>query len=117
MDKECIDLCVALNTLDDIHTTESCCGHCKEPYMIFFDCTDFYTLGKLYRCVSRNYSDGMWRIEVCFSDTHPVFGFMLRSNYPFETYDEIKASVGRLIKNIDYWTDEKFDNYFKSSDI
>lgn len=55
MDKECIALCDKLNSLSDIETTESCCGHCKQPYMIFFNCYNFIRLGKLFRCVNRNY--------------------------------------------------------------
>ena len=58
MDEECIDLCNKLNSLSDVETTESCCGHCRSPYMIFFNCYDFIRLGKLFRCVNRNYSDG-----------------------------------------------------------
>jgi hypothetical protein len=40
LDKECLDLCVALNRLDGIRTTSSCCGHGKDPYMIWFRAKD-----------------------------------------------------------------------------
>lgn len=36
MDKECVALCEELNKLPGVETTESCCGHGKHPYMIFF---------------------------------------------------------------------------------
>ena len=36
MDKEVIDLCKALNKLPGISTVESCCGHEKHPFRIFF---------------------------------------------------------------------------------
>lgn len=36
MDKECINICEAMNKLPGIETTESCCGHNKYPYRIFF---------------------------------------------------------------------------------
>ena len=113
MDKECIDLCVKLNELSNVTTTESCCGHCKDPYMVFFKCDDFIRLGRLYRCVNRNYSDGKWRIECCCSDVNPCYGFMLRSNEPFVSIEEMSKSVNMLIDNIDYWEDSVFDNYFK----
>jgi hypothetical protein len=35
MDKECIVLCDALNEIDGIATTESCCGHGERPYHIW----------------------------------------------------------------------------------
>ena len=40
VDKECVALCKALNKLPGIHTEESCCGHGKEPFGIWFraDC-------------------------------------------------------------------------------
>ena len=36
MDPACVLLCQALNTLPGITTTESCCGHHKNPYWIWF---------------------------------------------------------------------------------
>ena len=103
MDEECIELCDKLNSLSSIETIESCCGHCKNPYMIFFNCYDFIRLGKLYRCVNRNYSDGS-----------PVYGFLLISKEPFNSKEEMMESVNDLIENIDYWEDSRFDDYFKN---
>jgi len=114
MDEECITLCDKLNSLSHVETTESCCGHCKEPYMIFFDCDDFIRLGKLYRCVNRNYSDGKWRIECCCSDGNPTHGFLLTSKEPFNSKEEMMESVNNLIENIDYWENPIFDDYFKN---
>ena len=115
MDKECIALCDKLNSLSDIETTESCCGHCKQPYMIFFNCYDFIRLGKLFRCVNRNYSDGKWRIEVDGSDTQPCNQFMLISKEPFNSTEEMMQSVNELINNIDYWENPTFENYFNNN--
>ena len=112
IDKECINLCVKLNELSNVQTTESCCGHLKEPYMVFFECDDFIRLGKLFRCVNRNYSDGNWRIECCCSDVLHAYGFLLRSKEPFKSYKEMKESVDHLIENINYWEDSIYDNYF-----
>jgi len=36
MDPECIDLCTAMNGWGAIRTTDSCCGHGKNPYRVFF---------------------------------------------------------------------------------
>ena len=36
MDQECIKLCDAINKLPGITTIESCCGHGKTPFRIWF---------------------------------------------------------------------------------
>ena len=36
MDAACIRLCDALNKVPGIHTTESCCGHGKQNFVVFF---------------------------------------------------------------------------------
>lgn len=112
MDKECISLCDKLNSLEYVETTESCCGHYRNPYMIFFNCFSFNVLGRLYRCVDKNYSDGKWRIECCCGDTSPCYGFLLRTHEPFKTETEMVESINGLIENIDYWMDKKWDDYF-----
>ena len=113
MDKECIELCKRLNALDGVETYESCCGHLKEQYMIFFYCNNFVTLAKLFRSVNRNYSDGRWELLVDGSDYHPTYCFWLRSIKPFKSYKAMEKSVKGLIENINYWEQEKFSNYFK----
>jgi hypothetical protein len=47
MDKECIELCDAMNFLSDIRTIESCCGHNKTPYQIWFRAKNLKALPKL----------------------------------------------------------------------
>lgn len=36
MDLECIELCEAMNKISGINTIDSCCGHGKFPYRVFF---------------------------------------------------------------------------------
>lgn len=115
MDKECVELCEKLNSLDGIETRSSCCGHLKERYMLFFFCNDFVRLGKLFRCVNRNYSDGKWEILVDGSDIYPSYLFWLRSKKQFRSYKAMEKSIKSLIDNIDWWEQEKFDNYFKTN--
>lgn len=114
LDKECVDLVKKLNTIKGIKTTNSCCGHLKEPYRIFFQCNDFSSLGLLYRCVNRNYSDGKWRIECCCSDGNPTHGFLLTTKDTFKNEQEMNESVQSLIENIDYWENPQFSDYFKN---
>lgn len=37
MDPQCIDLCDALNSIPGIRTVNSCCGHNKHSYCIWFN--------------------------------------------------------------------------------
>lgn len=115
IDIECRELIELLNSLPSISTTECCSGHYKEPYLVFFDCDDFIQLGRLYRAVNKNYSDGKWRIECCCSDTNPVYGFLLRSNCVFESENDLNESLDYLIENIKYWQSPEFDDYFKNN--
>jgi len=78
MDVECIPLCDALNSLPGIQTCESCCGHGKKPFAIWFRCTSELGLRFLGRCIDRRYwrYGNNWRIELDNSDLnydHSVF--------------------------------------------
>lgn len=75
---------------------------------------NFVTLGKLFRCVNQNYSDGRLELLVDCSDVHPSYCFWLRSIKPFKSYKVMEKSIKSLIKNIDYWEQEKFNNYFRN---
>jgi hypothetical protein len=37
LDAECLELCRAMNSIPRLETTESCCGHGKSSYTIFFE--------------------------------------------------------------------------------
>ena len=115
-DEECIELCRTLNNLEGLKTTESCCGHLRDRFMIFFQCNNFSTLAKISRSVDKNYSDGKWELLVEGSDKKPCCGFWLRSKEPFKTEEEMNESVKRLIENLLYWSDPKFNDYFKYGD-
>ena len=47
MDVECIPLCDALNKLPGISTIDSCCGHHKKPFNIWFIADDLKYLPAL----------------------------------------------------------------------
>ena len=117
MDNERISLCDALNSLPGVNTFESCCGHLKSQYRIWFFCEDIDTLSRLGRCVERNYSDGRWEILVDSTDTSPRGVFWLRSKEPFESYEDMEQSVQYLIENIKHWFSSEFDEYFKKNPL
>lgn len=115
MDKECIKLCNTLNSIPSIDTFESCCGHLKDSYSVWFFCNDIIAISRLGRCVERNYSDGKWELLVDSTDTHPTGVFWLRSKVPFQSYDEMEESVNELCVCIQYWFNTKFDSYFNNN--
>ena len=115
MDNECIDLCNTLNRLPHTHTYESCMGHGKHPFWVFFKCTDINELSRLGRAVSRNYSDSNWEIVVDSCDTKPLGKFWLRAK-TILTNEELNESINELIENILYWCKDEFDDYFNLDD-
>ena len=115
MDQECVDLCNTLNTLPGVSTFESCCGHLKYKYSIWFFCDSIDSLSRLGKVTERNYSDGNWEVVVDSTDTHPYGVFWLRSKEPFTSSDDMNESMTKLIENINYWFDDKFDDYFKNN--
>jgi hypothetical protein len=44
LDPEVANLCLAINQMPDINTTESCCGHNKDPMRIWFTVDDIRSL-------------------------------------------------------------------------
>lgn len=116
MDKECIELCDTLNKLPGVKTFESCCGHLKDMYSIWFFCEDIDTISRLGRCVERNYSDGNWEIIVDSTDTNPRGVFWLRSKTIFSSYGQMNESTQRLAESILHWFNSDFDSYFRESE-
>lgn len=112
IDRECIELCDVLNSLPGCETFESCCGHGKYTYKIWFKCFDLSVLGRLSRAVDRNYSDGQWEIVSDSTDTSPVGVFELRTKTILNA-EKLDESIKGLIDNILYWFKDEFDCYFK----
>lgn len=83
IDSECVYLCDALNSIPHVLTVESCCGHGKESFDIWFNCYKNRQLLPIARSISRNYSSLMdeWSLFVAYSDLpeRPIF-FQLSSN-------------------------------------
>ena len=117
MDKECIELCDLLNRLPNTETFESCMGHYKNVYSIWFKCRDIGVLSRLSRAVSKNYSMGKFEIVCDSTDTDPYGIFWLRGKEIMDGH-LLKGAISELIDNIKYWFDDKFDEYFsKKNDV
>ena len=113
IDPLCIDLCNTFNTLQDTKTVESCSGHGKHEYWIFFKCYNLHVLSRLGRVVDKRYSDGNWEIIVDSCDGEPFGRFWLRTKTILPE-DQLKESIKGLIENIDYWFNDEFDEYFQA---
>ena len=113
IDEYCVDICNLLNRLPDTETCESCQGHGHQRSYIYFKCTNINVITRLGRVVDKRYSDGIWELVVNTADVNPRGGFLLRTN---GVYDEttIKISMKKLVDNIIYWFNDKFDDYFNS---
>lgn len=113
MDAECIPLCDALNSLPGVKTTSSCCGHCKNKFMVFFDCENAVSLSIIARSFNRRYSgtNMEWIIEVD-SDDSGNFDYFLHSVEPYTDNTVMEKDVSRLVENIEYWSSDAFKKYF-----
>lgn len=113
IDEYCVDICNLLNRLPDTETCESCQGHGHQRSYIYFKCTNINVITRLGRVVDKRYSDGIWELVVNTGDVNPKGGFLLRTK---DVYDEttIKISMKKLVDNIIYWFNDKFDDYFNS---
>jgi hypothetical protein len=94
IDKECLNLCLAMNRLPGIFTFESCCGHGKSPFHIWFYVdglpqrggAGLLTLSRLTCPRYYNYAkdelrlDPVWTIRVDHNDTSPKVCYLLEGH-------------------------------------
>lgn len=117
MDEDCIGLCDAMNELEGCTTFESCCGHCINPYGIFFYCTSPYSLAVLARSIDRRYlpSEIQWTInlETTENSDREQYCYELRSNSIYKDDEVMRKDVKAIIKNINHWSNPEFYKHFK----
>lgn len=68
MDRECISLCDALNSIEGVRTYESCCGHGKDNFEIFMKITDWDALFFINRCIDCRYFQHNWTMRTIIGD-------------------------------------------------
>ena len=121
MDNECVALCDALNNLPGVATFESCCGHCKRPYSIWFKTKDPYSMAVLARVVDRRYlpTKQLWDItlETCEVRSDTMFCFRLSSEEAYADDSEMQSDVDIVIENIKYWSGEEFKEHFGKKNV
>lgn len=117
MDKECIQICDVLNSISDVRTTESCCGHCKDRFMIFFTCDNPHSLAIIARVFDRRYigTSQPWHIELQTKDSG-AYDYFIHSETKYSSEEVMMKDVNKIIENIKYWCDDKFAFHFKGCD-
>jgi len=117
MDKECIPLCDALNTLPDVRTFESCCGHLKRKYVVYLYTDNPYSMAVIARALDRRYlpAKSLWDVTIETIDVErtPQFCIGIYSEDAFEDYDTMMHDVNELVKSINYWKQPEFYDHFK----
>ena len=106
MDPEAVDLCNAINALPGMKTTESCCGHGKYPFIVFFrigvsDQGMFF----LARCQDNRYwkFGDRWSIKTSVADVTDDGSLPL--TFCLESLDKGKVAYDQandLIRNMNY---------------
>ena len=117
MDKECIPLCDVLNTLPDVRTFESCCGHLKRKYVVYLYTDNPYSMAVIARALDRRYlpAKSLWEvtIETIDAERTPQFCIGIYSKDVFVDYDTMVHDVNELVESINYWKQPKFYDHFK----
>lgn len=99
MDKECIALCEAMNRFKGIQTTESCCGHGKSNYHIFFNAENLECLPPLlYYFAGCHCGFYNWNIIIETGTMNPVY-FVAEG--PVSAYNEAESIAKLLNEHID----------------
>lgn len=108
IDEPIRDLCVALNAIDGVETTESCCGHNKSRCHIWLKFDKLETIYKfLFFCMNHEFH---W--ELCFAteDTHlyqiyeglPVFRLQTADIYDEYVMELMALNLAdRIYRNLD----------------
>nr|DAQ41469.1 MAG TPA: methyltransferase-like protein [Caudoviricetes sp.] len=117
MDKECIHICDALNSIPNVQTTESCCGHCRDRFMVFFTCDNPHSLAIIARVFDRRYisTSQPWYIELQTKDSGD-YDYFIHSETKYDSEITMMKDVNQIIENIKHWCDDKFASHFKGCD-
>jgi len=95
IDPEVVTLCQAMNRVPGITTTESCCGHGRQPFAIWFSPASLDVLPGLLYWFDRCHSGfGGWRVIVYTDCAADHATFMLEG--PAGAYEQADAIAGLL---------------------
>jgi len=93
IDRECVNLCKAINEIPGICTVESCCGHGESVYQIFFFVTSLTNLSLLLSCIHYKYDWAVYVNAVYFGGG--VTFYLEGPIGDFETAERIAREIRR----------------------
>ena len=101
MDNECVALCNTLNSLPGIQTFESCCGHGKNNYRIWFRADNINDLCIPTMGCNRNYCGHIgWHIEINHVECPNKTVFLMEGPIGSESYsaiDDIITTINSFV--------------------
>jgi hypothetical protein len=108
IDKECVDICKAINLLPGVFTIESCCGHRKTPYWIFFRLDEESPQGLMFGLPMLLYSmrhfandchTSRWRVDVSTDCSGDVATFTLEGSKGLKGIKESKE-IAKFLEGV-----------------
>lgn len=109
MDQECITLCDAINRIPGVDTTESCCGHDKDKFRIFFQPTDQRTLAILLYFIDSCHVGFHWDCTVFTDCAMQPARYYIQSQVEGEESYEQANKIAEYITN---FMDDEFDDWW-----
>ena len=102
MDKECIPLCDALNLLPGVTTIESCCGHSKDNFNVFFTVDSLKALGSLVQFFESCHSgQPYWKVCVYGLCDNEIAYFVIRGPIGEPGYESSKTIATKIIEHLE----------------
>ena len=109
MDAHCATICDALNRFPGVATFESCNGHFRGPFRVWFSCSDFVSLAAISRVADRRYSPARlgWRLTAQSIDSPPVPNsplvcFGLESEGPYLDDTDMECDIESIAARLDF---------------
>jgi hypothetical protein len=116
LDEAVAELVWAMNRLPGIETTNSCSGHGKQPFRIWFNVTDYQARGLLVlsRLLSHNYHAFWESFEVLLGhqDVDPQVCWLLESKwYTDDDTTKVQKIADELAYKVNALVDDAVDHY------
>ncbi len=99
IDRQCRDLCKAINLVKGMRTISSCCGHGKTPYRVWFVAEDLGCLPDLLYwfdgCHSGYYG---WQVTISTDCAKSLARFLIEGPTGEQAYKESEYIASLIIK-------------------
>ncbi len=110
MDPECVALCDAINRVPGVCTNESCCGHGRGTFRVFFQSTDLRTLAILLYYVDSCHMGFRWDCTVHTDCAMRPASYYIQSEAKGKVAYEQANTIAEKIND---FMDNEFDAWWK----